>query len=325
MVNNILDAGCAGGFMFSWMDEWFKPTWIVMYLEAFGMTDEGITIPTRQLWHNLASPEQNFGLISFDQKSIPSSKLLQNDTPGGPVKSIGVTSDNSYLYVNLAGNGTFSAGDTIMVAFDTYLPGTGESMLPNGKSLTNRSEFMMQMVLGSDTLLHHVTQAYDMNGLTPRFDLSDHTVQKYRSTITDGAPWIVMVWINDGVEPMADSTGHLPLENSSGFTAGERAAAAWTSTAIKIRIPWTLLYFHDPTQMRVIDGAETFDGGYNYRIYTRQSDGIALSVYCKGVVTSTTERFSWPSWLIVPETVEREKGSLHVIEPLLKALPGFSR
>ena len=70
LMHNILDAGCAGGFMFSWMDEWFKPTWIVQYLEAFGFLSDGITIPTRQLWHNLTSPEQNFGLMKFTENDI---------------------------------------------------------------------------------------------------------------------------------------------------------------------------------------------------------------------------------------------------------------
>ena len=41
------------------------------------------------------------------------------------------------------------------------------------------------MTLSGDTALYNVTQAYDMNGLTPRFDLSDHSVQKFHSSVTD--------------------------------------------------------------------------------------------------------------------------------------------
>ncbi len=67
MMKNLLSAGCAGGFMFSWMDEWFKATWIVQYLEAYGTVIDEINIPTRQLWHNMVSPEQNFGLIGFEE------------------------------------------------------------------------------------------------------------------------------------------------------------------------------------------------------------------------------------------------------------------
>ena len=82
-----------------------------------------------------------------------------------------------------------------MIAFDTYSGSTGESQLPNGKDLENRSEFLLSIVFGNDTALHYVTEAYDMNGLTPRFNLSDPSVQKYKSTVTDGAPWKLMQWI----------------------------------------------------------------------------------------------------------------------------------
>jgi hypothetical protein len=325
MMNNIIDANCAGGFIFSWFDEWFKPTWIVGYLEAFGTLNGTSTIPTRQLWHNLASPEQNFGLITFDQKNIPAAKAMTTDKPSGPIKKISATSDNSCLYINIERNGTFSSGDTIMIAFDTYLEGVGESLLPNGKSLVNRSEFLLEMILGRDTAFHMVTQAYDMNGLTPRFDRSDQSVQKFYSTISNGAPWKTMQWINDDSEPMADNIGLLPAERSVNYLTGNKSAIEWSSSAIKIRIPWTLLYFYDPTQMKVIDGAFSNDGGYTYNIMTSISDGIAISVYCNGSVTSTTERYSWPQWQIVPETVEREKSSLHVIEQVLRVLPGFAR
>ncbi len=323
MMHNIADAGCAGGFMFAWMDEWFKPTWIVSYLEALGITSGSETIPTRQLWHNLASPEQNFGLVSFEQTSVLPFMAYRTDKPAGPLEKIEATNDNSYFMLEIESHSAFISGDTVMVAFDTYHAATGESMLPNERQLANRSEFLLTMVLGRDTALYQVTEAYDMNGLTPRFDLTDHSVQKFMTTNTSGAPWKVMQWINDGFEFTSHDVGRLPVENSASFTYGERTVAAWSGNKLKIHIPWTLLYFYDPTQMKVINGAETYDGGYNWEIITAKSDGIAVSVYHKGEVTSTLDRYNWPLWLIVPPTVTREKKSLEIIETGLMAIPGY--
>jgi hypothetical protein len=212
----------------------------------------------------------------------------------------------------------------MMIAFDTYLSNTGESLLPNGKHLKNRSEFLLTMVFGNDTALHHVTEAYDMNGLTLRFNLSDPAVQKYRSTITDGAPWKEMQWINDGNELTKSYIGRLPMENANDFTLGQRSAVAWQGNKIKVRIPWTMLYFNDPTQIKVNDGAVSHNGGYTFEILTNSSDGVAVSLYYKGVVTSTTSRYSWLPWLIVPKTYEREKKSLYVVASELPTIASFA-
>ncbi|HPK85232.1 MAG TPA: hypothetical protein PLA17_07165, partial [Bacteroidales bacterium] len=142
-----------------------------------------------------------------------------------------------------------------------------------------------------------------------------------KSTTTDGAPWKVMRWINDGFELTYHDIGKVPLEHASSFTEGDRAAVAWNGRKITIRLPWTMLHFYDPTQMTVNDGAISYDGGYNFEIITAQSDGIAISVWHNGVVTNTTNRYNWPKWLIVPQTVEREKASLHIIEAGLTAIP----
>jgi len=324
LMHNVVNSGCAGGFMFAWMDEWFKPTWIVSYLEAFGMISGGITIPTRQLWHNLTSPEQNFGLVSYDQTGTMPYISYQTDNPSGPLEKVSATNDNSYFFLEIETDRTLSPGDTLMIAFDTYLASFGESKLPDGKTLENRSEFLLTMVLSHDTALYHVTEAYDMNGLTTRFDLSNHTVQKFYSTITDGAPWKVMQWINDGFALTRQDIGKLPMENASVFSYGERSAVAWSGNKIKVRIPWTLLYFRDPTQMSVIDGAVSYDGGYNYEILVTTSDGIAVSVYFDRTVTSSQSRYMWPRWLIVPSTEVREKKSLEVIKAGLSSIPGFT-
>jgi len=324
LMHNILDAGCAGGFMFAWMDEWFKPTWIVAYLEAYGTGIGGITIPTRQIWHNLTSPEQNFGLLTFEQTSTLPYVNYLTDKSAGPVKTISATNDNSYFYLEIEAGRQLSAGDSVMVAFDTYLASFGESKLPNGRSLSNRSEFLLSMVLSEDTASYYVTEAYNMYGLTPRFDLSNHSVQKFYSTVSDGAPWILMRWVNDGFTGTVQDIGRLPMENSSDFTYGQRTAVAWSGSKIKIRIPWTLLYFRDPSQMKVIDGAVSYDGGYNYEISTTDSDGIAVSVYLDKVVTSSTGRYTWPLWLVVPPTEAKEKKTLDVVRTGLNAIPDFT-
>jgi len=319
----MLDAGCAGGFVFAWMDEWFKRTWIVLYLEAYGLEGGSEVIPTRQLWHNETSPEQCFGLIAYDQDELPGYEAYTVDQPSGAVSSVRATHDESFFYLEINTVADLTATDEFMVAFDTYLGNTGESTLPGEATLTNRAEFLLTFSLADDTALHHVTQAYDMNGLTVRFNLTDPDVQKYRSTVTDGAPWNVMSWINDGFELTSHDIGRVPVENAAAFSSGNRAAVSWNGRKVNIRLPWTMLHFNDPTQMRVNDGAVSYDGGYNFEILTTESEGIAVSVALNGTVVNSLNRYSWPKWLVVPPTAEREKSSLHVLEEGFSFIPDF--
>ena len=75
-----------------------------------------------------------------------------------------------------------------------------------------------------------------------------------------------MQWINDEYEKTKQDIGRLPVENSADFTSGTRSAIAWSSNKLKVRIPWTMLYFYDPTRMSVINGAVSNDGGYTFEI-----------------------------------------------------------
>lgn len=325
LIKNIISSGCAGGFMFSWMDEWFKPTWIVQYLEAYGTLNNGITIPTRQLWHNVTSPEQNFGLIGFEETSDGQWWNYSIDGNNNAVASIKANHNNRFFYLDIQFESIPSSGDTIMIAFDTYLENIGESTLPGGKIISNRSEFFLKAVKGDDTATFYVTEAYDMYGLSPRFNLSDPLVQKYKSTVSDNAPWKLMQWVNNGFSGAEYEIGMLPAEESSGFTPGKRSTIVWDDNRIQVRIPWTMLYFYDPTQMKVIDGAVSYDGGYSFEIISRVSDGIAVSVYDGSVVTNTLARYTWPTWLIVPQTKEKEKESLEIIREGLQSISDYTR
>ena len=324
LLHNIVSAGCAGGFMFSWMDEWFKPTWIVSYLETYGFLSNGAIVPTRQLWHNVTSPEQNFGMVTFDQTNSDPFVSYTIDKTAGTITGIKATNDNGYFYLNIETSGEIIKGDTMMIAFDTYQSSTGESILPNGRHLNNRSEFLLTMVFGKDTALHHVTKAYDLNGFTQRFNLTDPSDHVYQSTTTDGEPWNEMQWYNDAHLLTISHIGRLPMENESDFTPGQRTAVAWTGNKIKVRMPWTMLYFYDPTQMKVVDGAISHNGGYSFEILPAQSDGIGISVYYGKEVISTTSRYNWEHWLITPKTIFREKKSYQVVRTELPSFPAFA-
>ncbi len=107
--------------MFAWMDEWFKRTWIVLYLEAYGLTGGAETIPTRQLWHNETSPEQCFGLLAFDQTRF------RNLCSTAPTHRRGLSVPcgqhmmmaSSTLRSSTADD--LTPADEFRVAFDTYL------------------------------------------------------------------------------------------------------------------------------------------------------------------------------------------------------------
>ena len=326
-MKNILSSGCAGGFMFAWMDEWFKRTWIVEYLEAFSSQINGNAIPTRQLWHNIVSPEQNFGLIAFEESETSPWWNYTLDENSSSISSIKARHDVSFFYLDIQLTHNAPEGDTIMIAFDTYLKDTGESTLPRGATIQNRSEFLLH--IGEhylDTANFYVTQAYNMFGLSPRFNFSDPLVQKFKSTVSDEAPWQLMRWINNGFDGTVFDIGKLPVERSASFTPGKRTAVAWKDNRILVRIPWTMLYFYDPTQMRVIDGAVSFDGGYNFQIESRISDGIAVSVHYETFgpeVINTTTRYTWPTSTVVPPIKEREKSSLRIVSNGLNSIPGY--
>ncbi|WP_180271749.1 hypothetical protein [Halorubrum persicum] len=57
MYADIREADTAGGIVFSWHDEWFKRTW---NLAPFSDPNR------RPYWSNVQTPEQRFGLLSFD-------------------------------------------------------------------------------------------------------------------------------------------------------------------------------------------------------------------------------------------------------------------
>ena len=57
MYQDIIDAGSAGGIVFTWQDEWFKRTWNTM---------QNVDLNYTPYWSDVQTNEQYFGLLSFE-------------------------------------------------------------------------------------------------------------------------------------------------------------------------------------------------------------------------------------------------------------------
>lgn len=314
MLNNIKDVGGGGGFMFSWMDEWFKYTWILEYFESIGFMSGGNLIPTRQLWHNVCAPEQNYGLISFEPSETLNFKSYTLDK-SNIISDLKAANDNSFFYLSITLPSNIANTDTLKIAFDTYKKNLGESILPGNKSIANRAEFHLDIPFSKDTAIYYVTQAYNLKGLAPYMYPPDTSVQKFRSTITNGKPWALMQWENDINSEHIYDIGKVKITKAIDVeNYGKLNCVFWEQNKVSIRIPWSMLYFSDPTQLEVVNGFSTSDGGWNWTPIRAHSDGIAVSIVKGNNVVNTTNRYTWPSWLVTPSTVERDKASLGIVK-----------
>jgi hypothetical protein len=300
------------------MDEWFKTTWIVQYQESLGFMAGSVFIPTRQSWPNICSPEENFGLLSFDQTDPPLFTSYQIDKSNGIVSDMKASNDDRFFYLEVDLSSDINTNDTLWIAFDTYRADLGESILPNKLTVNNRSEFTLQIAFSKDTALWYVTQKYNNYGLSLKFNLADTNIQKFRSLPTDGEPWVLMRWRNDLAADANQDIGKIPMVNTLNTAANSLTGVYWQQRKIKIRMPWTMLYFSNPMQSEVINGFDLKGQPVPIRA---TSDGIAISVAKGNYVVNTTSRYTWPSWIVVHPTTEREKASLKIVE---QGLSGFS-
>ena len=312
LMRTIHDINGAGGALFSWIDEWWKPTWIT---DPFDFRTE-----RRSLWHNLMAAEQNFGLIAFEPEE-PDFVTVDGVEADGPIADVEAAADATAFRARLHLEEPIDEDDQVVVGFGTYRDDLGESILPDGVATQNRNEFAL-VVDGSESAELYVTLAYDLFGIY--HDSSDDG-QLYRSTATDGEPWRLIRWqnghergSNDGeysFEPTYHDVGELRIRGGDD-AASSHDAVVVHDDYLEIRIPWSMLNFVDPSQHEVMHDDRDQSGRQ-----TATSEGVALSVSFNGVNRAETERFSWPGWDEAPQTTERLKPAMDEFSNALDELP----
>ncbi len=175
LLNNIYNAGCAGGLLFSWIDEWFKNSWITAPF--------GSDASRRYFWQNVTAPEQNYGMIGFKEPGPTYSRWAES-SGSSDIDNIKCDMDNAYFYTKIELEQALLFRDTVWVAFDTYRADLGESILLNEQQITNRAEFLLA-VNSSDISPMYVTEAYDLYGI---WHYTSSASQLFHSIASDNAP-----------------------------------------------------------------------------------------------------------------------------------------
>ncbi len=298
LFHNVKDAGCAGAFDFSFIDEWFKSTWITAPLDY--------NPEARILWHNVMSPEQNYGLIGFQRPWVYQNWATY--APSQPITEINAAADYDYFHLKLKLGETMQSLDDIWIAFDTYSAALGESVLPTGDTIQNRAEFFLHINNFSAQL--YVTQAYDIYGIWGNTSTAN---QLFRSVPTNGAPWLIERWKTNNAANLLQYVGNLSVQNNFSPPSSMDAVKIYHDS-VTIRIPWSLLHFVEPNSMRVFNDQKSTPLPED-----TISDGIQITAFYHNQIAIPPNRYTWPTWNVVNDVVEFKKGSFNILKNGLNA------
>lgn len=292
MSKNIAAAGCAGGLIFEWQDEWYRANWLAGPL--------ALPIDRRPLWNNRLDPDQGFGLWTYDlgqthnlfwqfsgwdaiprlyQKSnAPSLELHDGWDTERTLRSLAVSSDEAFVYVRLevervrkgAKNLPNTEGAHYFIGISNDPGSFGGRILP-GLVPRVRSEDGANFLIdigedGRARLL--IASDYNLREFQPIFGAAPSVQSSYRAPFAPAlADWsgFEEIFVEPNRRRFARD-GHLfasQLYNESllryapaGSTEGSEAnwTCDFTHNAFIFRLPWELLMVMDPSSHQVYGG-----------------------------------------------------------------------
>jgi hypothetical protein len=335
LTEAIYDSGCAGGVVFAWIDEWFKKVWL--WAEMYDPWDD------RRLWYSLVDPEKNYGMLAMQPGANgPNNTLSGNDAewaaassrPGSSVAaadgapvidSVQVMHDEGFFHVRIKLS-NFSDwnfdDDGLYLGFDVLGDDRGNYAWPGPLDLKSDRGLEEVLAFTSGEMRLWQTESFQFWQPYPVPYSDQPQIAEVQPHIldTEDNRW---QWSEPEVEVNRRRVGRdgsvyppryfklNPLPKGS-VTPGspDGDMAIWNVTpqagVIEIRMPWILLGFVGPHQMRVLQAAE--DGSNASEVSTGVGLAVAVTtdtgklrsawpgLQDTTVLTSVAGRYSWPEW-----------------------------
>ena len=258
MLDDIHRAGCIGGIVFAWHDEWFKTSWNTMDFDDSA---------ARSKWLNVQSSEENFGLVRFS--AFPSIQIDGNDTDWAGAKAVGegdalkANWDESYLYLRISTN-DFEY-QTYYIPIDTITGEGNESYL--GATFARAADFLLvldgkqntrllidpyynpndklygQEIFSKDALLDYAIKG------SGKFTVVQQVISNLMHMPQTGQVVPVQLWNTGNMRYGISNPKSPAFDSLADFCAG--------NGFVEIRIPWMLLSFADPSSGKILADLHT--------------------------------------------------------------------
>ncbi|MCK5286562.1 MAG: hypothetical protein KAJ59_01995, partial [Thermodesulfovibrionia bacterium] len=277
MTFSIEQAGCAGGIIFSWIDEWFKSNWMVKGMEKRG-----------RFWYNAQDPEESYGLMAmrpagieklkgktsawktatklYSKDSESPLKVLEDGFDGARnIKRIYADFDAGYLYLRIDIDGKVDWGKVAyLVALDTVGSSEGDHRLPFNLDLESPIGFEYIILLHGERSKILIDDRYnrkvfDSNLLRFPGQSGYKNNSNFKSVYNNNGLYTELItthrrrFSRDGkIFPEGIYNASILKQGSLAYDSNSDFYFSKENKFIEIRIPWNLLNFSDPSKLKII-------------------------------------------------------------------------
>lgn len=325
---DIQAAGCAGGCVFSWQDEWFKRTWNTMY---------AVDLKRTPYWSDYQTNEQFFGLLSFDPGAETSVCYVDGDisewTEGDVVQeqegmTVSMKYDEKFLYFRIHKDGLRFGEETLYLPIDTTQK-TGSSYCENYDLFFDRAADFLLVLNGETDSRLMVQERYEsLRSTYSEAERGDNTYFKENIPEEDSPQFenvnmilqtaTSLLYYDKNAKAETYETGLLTYGNANPDSLDFDSLADFICEGddIELKLPWQILNFSDPSRMEIHD--DYYDGNYGVAYQT-------IDTMYVGAGTAETEGrihlspVPLKGWYNKVTTHERLKSSYYILQELWTA------
>ena len=260
---DIMDAGSAGSCVFTWQDEWFKRTWNTMH---------AVDLDNTPYWSDYQTNEQYFGLLTFDPGEEESTCYVDGDasewnesdevirTEDG---SLSMKYDEKFLYFLAEWENYNPENDILYIPLD-ITPKSGSTYCENYDIFFERASDFVICINGRSESRVMVQERYevmrsmylretdDRDAYLDVPDLDTPVFKKINLMLQTATPLLTGIWESNAE---VYETGILTYGNANPQDDDFNSLAdfMFTEDGVEIRLPWQLLNFANPSEMKIHD------------------------------------------------------------------------